>query len=76
MRHWGKSRAFGGSFTSLQQRVLDYPFDNVVYSPPKLHIDLAGGDTVFDGVLAQGKLVGTFHEQGEGSGTFRLERFT
>jgi dienelactone hydrolase len=65
-----------GSFTSLQQRVLDYPFDNVVYSAPKLHIDLAGGDTVFDGVLAQGKLEGTFQEQGEGSGTFRLERFT
>lgn len=65
-----------GSFTSLQQRVLDYPFDNVVYSAPKLHIDLAGGDTVFDGVLAQGKLEGTFQEQGEGDGSFHLERFT
>jgi len=65
-----------GSFTSLQQRVLEYPFDKLVYSAPKLHIDLAGGDTVFDGVLAHGILQGTFQEQGEGDGTFHLERFT
>lgn len=64
-----------GSFTSLQQRVLDYPFDAVVYSAPKLHVDLAGGDTVFDGIFANKTFRGTFREQGVGDGTFQLQQF-
>lgn len=67
---------FSGTFSSRQQRILDYPFTAVSYSAPKLHIDLAGGDTVFDGTLQQGRLEGTFREQGAGAGTFHLSRFT
>jgi pimeloyl-ACP methyl ester carboxylesterase len=65
-----------GTFTSLPQRAVEYPFDEVTYAAPKLHIVLGGGSVIFDGILTQKTLQGTFHDQETGDGTFHLERFT
>ena len=65
-----------GSFSSAQQRVLEYPFDSVSYSAPRISIKLGGGSVVFSGTVAHGEMRGTFRDQELGSGTFALREVT
>ncbi len=65
-----------GSFSSAQQRVLEYPFDSVSYSAPRIGIKLGGGDVVFAGMIAHGEMHGTFRDRELGSGTFALHEVT
>ncbi len=59
------------SFTSMQQRAMEYPFDSA--KPTGNQIDLVlGGDTFFSGRVTDSELTGTFKD-GDGAGTFGLE---
>jgi pimeloyl-ACP methyl ester carboxylesterase len=60
-------------FTSAAQKVMEYPFDTISYNAPKLHLDLAGGSTLFDGELRGDSVVGEFKDE-DGSGKFSLHR--
>lgn len=51
-----------GRFSSAQQRVLEYPFDEVTYAAQRLRVVLGGGDVVFDGTIARREIQGTFHD--------------
>jgi dienelactone hydrolase len=60
------------SFTSLQQRAMEYPFDSANQNGN--HVELVlGGDTNFSGKFEERELSGTFKD-GDGSGTFHLIR--
>lgn len=64
-----------GKFTSLPQRVLEYPLDKkIAFVTPKLHFALGGGNVVFDATLVDDALQGTFHDRELGGGTLRLVR--
>ena len=65
-----------GSFSSAQQRVLEYPFDSVTYSAPRIGIKLGGGSVVFSGTVAHGEMRGTFRDRELGTGTFTLHEVT
>src|SRR5205814_1142223 len=60
------------SFTSLQQRAMEYPFDSAKQNGNQVDLVL-GGDTNFSGTFDDRELSGTFKD-GEGSGTFHLIR--
>jgi uncharacterized protein len=62
----------GGRFTSLTQRAMDYPLDEVHAKGAAAGFTLGGG-IVFDGKLAGDTLTGTFKDGGAG-GTFTLHR--
>src|SRR5438552_2209181 len=63
--------AVTGRFTSETQSAMEYPLDQVVYSPPLLHWKL--GDTLsFEGVVSQSAITGTFLD-GKEKGTFSLK---
>jgi len=59
------------SFTSMQQRAMEYPFDSAKQTGNQVDLVL-GGDTYFSGVLKSSELAGTFKD-GDGSGTFHLK---
>ena len=61
------------SFTSLPQRVMEYPFDSVKQIGNQVDLVL-GGDTYFSCKLDDSELTGTFKDE-DGSGTFRLKHF-
>jgi dienelactone hydrolase len=63
-----------GSFSSAQQRVLEYPFDSVAYSAPRIGIKLGDGDVVFNGTVSHGEMRGTFRDREVGAGTFTLHQ--
>ena len=60
------------SFTSLQQRAMEYPFDSAKQNENQVDLML-GGDTNFLGKFDERELSGTFKD-GDGSGTFHLIR--
>ena len=61
-----------GNFSSAQQRVLEYPFDSVAYSAPRIVIKLGGGDVIFSGTVTHGVIRGTFRDRELGAGTFTV----
>jgi dipeptidyl aminopeptidase/acylaminoacyl peptidase len=63
-------RELRGSFTSLQQRAMEYPFDSAKQTGNQVDLVL-GGDTYLSGVLKNSELAGTFKDQ-ESSGTFQV----
>lgn len=62
----------GGSFTSVDQAVMDYPLDTVKLNGDQVKFELGGG-MKFSGHLNGTSLSGTF-DDGEGGGTFRLSQ--
>ena len=58
------------SFTSLQQRAMEYPFDSAKQNGNQVDLML-GGDASFSGKFDERGLSGTFKD-GDGSGTFHL----
>jgi pimeloyl-ACP methyl ester carboxylesterase len=60
------------SFTSMQQRAMEYPFDSVQQTGDQVDLVL-GGDTSFSGKVDHSGLTGNFKDE-DGAGTFRLER--
>ena len=63
-----------GRFTSLTQRVLDYPLDTVITTWPRVHVVLGAGSVVFDGRLGPDSIAGVLHDAESGEGTFSLHR--
>jgi dipeptidyl aminopeptidase/acylaminoacyl peptidase len=61
-----------GSFTSMPQRVMEYPFDSVKQTGNQIDLVL-GGDTSFSCKIDDSELTGTFRDE-DGSGTVRLRR--
>ncbi len=61
-----------GRFTSLTQRVMDYPLDRIVQEGALVSLTL-GGSIVLNGILVGPQFAGTF-TNGEASGTFELRR--
>ena len=59
-----------GSFTSMPQRVMEYPFDSVQQTGNQIDLVL-GGDTSFSCKVDHSQLTGTFRDE-DGSGTVRL----
>jgi alpha-beta hydrolase superfamily lysophospholipase len=64
---------FAGTFTSLRQRVMEYPLDAVEVEGDGIRLVLGGGDVLFQGDRMGDRIQGTL-TQGEASGTFRVER--
>src|ERR1019366_2905761 len=60
-----------GSFTSLTQRVMEYPFDAANQVGDEVELVL-GGDTYLSGKIDDARLAGTFKDE-EGLGTFALK---
>ncbi|HEY7471636.1 MAG TPA: alpha/beta fold hydrolase [Gemmatimonadota bacterium] len=65
--------ALQARFTSLRQRVMEYPLDAVTTDGDVIRLELGGGALVFEGERSADSLEGTFVE-GEGEGTFELRR--
>src|ERR1700709_2316889 len=66
------SGTVSGRFSSMTQRAMDYPLDEVSVKGAPVHFVLAGA-TPPDGTLATDALTGTFHDH-DGTGTFALRR--
>lgn len=70
-----RGEGFGGTFTSLRQRVMQYPLDAVEVEGDGIRLVLGGGDVLFEGDRAGDRIQGRL-TQGEASGTFRVERLS
>ena len=64
------NRELRASFTSLQQRAMEYPFDSAKQTGNQVDLVL-GGDTYLSAALKNSELAGTFKDE-DGSGTFQL----
>jgi hypothetical protein len=63
--------ALQARFTSLRQRVMEYPFDTVTTDGEAIHLDIGGEGLVFEGIRSGESLEGTFVDD-QGEGTFEL----
>ena len=63
-----------GTFTSVTQKAMEYPFDVLAVNADAVHFVL-GGSIIFDGKLTADRIIGTFTDNGA-KGNFTLQRAT